>query len=160
MFELTRKADYALRLMIEAGMESNRSVSTAEVARREEIPYQFLRKVARGLVSHGLLTAGRGINGGVALARPAEAITVLDVVRAVDPLAVNQCTADPPGCDRRDFCAAYPVWLRVQEEIERVLEGARLSDLVRQHRVPVIARGEVSEPVAAAPSEPTNARRG
>lgn len=134
MFELTRRADYALRLMIDVGAHEGASVSTAEVARREEIPYQFLRKVAHDLVARGLLSAGRGVRGGVSLARPPESITVLDIVWAIDPPAINQCTVDPSQCDRRDYCAAYPVWLKVQEEVERVLGGVRLSDLIRRHR--------------------------
>ncbi len=140
MFELTRRADYALRLMIEVGAESGASISTAEAARRQQIPYQFLRKVAGELAAHGLLTAGRGVKGGVSLARPAESITVLDIIRVIDPPAVNQCTVDPSECERRGICAAYPVWHNLQEELESVLASARLSDLVRRHKTIVAAR--------------------
>lgn len=140
MFELTRKGDYALRLMIEVGRLDGGSLSTAEVARREEIPYQFLRKVARLLVAHGLLTAGRGVHGGVSLARPADAITVLDVIAAVEPPAVNRCTADPCTCGRRDSCAAFPLWLEVQQKIEYVLRSTRLSDLAAPRNVGTHAR--------------------
>lgn len=134
MFELTRRADYALRLMIDVGAHEGTSVSTAHVARREEIPYQFLRKVAHDLVARGLLNAGRGVKGGVSLARPPESITVLDIVWAIDPPAINQCTVDPSQCERRDICAAYPVWMKMQTEVERVLKGVRLSDLIRRHQ--------------------------
>ena len=134
MFELTRRADYALRLMIDVGAHEGASVSTADVARREEIPYQFLRKVAHDLVARGLLKAGRGVRGGVSLARPPESITVLDIVWAIDPPAINQCTMDPCQCERRDICAAYPVWMKVQAEVERALKGVRLSDLIRRHQ--------------------------
>ncbi len=144
MFELTRRADYALRLMIDVGAHDGATVSTADVARREEIPYQFLRKVAGDLVTAGMLKAGRGVKGGVSLARPPESITALEIVMAIDPPAINQCTVDPSQCDRRDFCAAYPVWMKVQQEVERVLGGIRLSDLIRRHKaqLAVRARGQ------------------
>lgn len=134
MFALTRRADYALRLMIEAGGESGGSISTAEAARRQQIPYQFLRKVAGELAARGLLTASRGVRGGVSLARPAEAITVLDIMRAIDPPAVNQCTSDPVECERRGICAAYPLWRKLQQEVELALAGVRLSELISRQK--------------------------
>ena len=134
MFKLTRKADYAIRLMIDVGAQPGARIGTAEIATRQQIPYQFLRKVAQSLVAHGLLTAERGAGGGLSLARPAESISVLDVVSAIDVPCLNHCTIDPSQCDRRHVCAAYPVWSEVQREIERVLGGVRISDLVRRHR--------------------------
>ena len=60
MLQLTRKTDYGIRLMLEVGAHGNGGMSTAEVARRQEIPYQFLRKVAQTLVAQGLLASRRG----------------------------------------------------------------------------------------------------
>jgi Rrf2 family protein len=151
MFELTRRADYALRLMIDVGAHDGATVSTADVARCEEIPYQFLRKVAGDLVTAGMLKAGRGVKGGVSLARPPESITALDIVMAIDPPAINQCTIDPSQCDRRDFCAAYPVWMKVQQELERVLKGIRLSDLIRRHKAQLAVRARSVGRAAARP---------
>jgi Rrf2 family protein len=82
MLELTKKADYALRLMIEVAA-SDGSLTTAQIASREDIPYQFLRKVVQELVGGGLLASSRGGHGGLALAHPAETISLLEIVRAV-----------------------------------------------------------------------------
>ncbi|NIQ77055.1 MAG: Rrf2 family transcriptional regulator, partial [Anaerolineae bacterium] len=60
MMELTRKADYALRLMVEVGVRSQGAVRTSDVARRQGIPYEFLRKVVQELVAEGLLISRRG----------------------------------------------------------------------------------------------------
>ncbi len=135
MLQLTRKADYGLRLMLELAAQSDGSLTVADVSQRQQIPYEFLRKVAQTLVSQGLLVSERGARGGLALARPAEKITVLDIVRAFESPALNRCTVDPPRCDRRDVCAAYPVWVEAQNEVERVLGGARLSSLVDRQEV-------------------------
>ncbi len=130
MLQLTRKADYGLRLMLEVGGSPSGSTTTAEVVHRQPIPYEFLRKVAQTLVSHGLLVSERGVRGGFTLARPAETISVLDIVRAFGSPALNRCTIDPPRCDRRDVCAVYPVWVEAQSEVDRILGCTRLSSII------------------------------
>jgi Rrf2 family protein len=137
MLQLSREADYALLLMLEVGAHTEGAITTAEVARRQQIPYEFLRRyVARTLVRQGLLVSERGTGGGLTLARPAEKISVLDIVRAFGSLALNRCTADPPRCDCRELCPVYPVWAEAQYEVERVLGGTRLSSLIgRQMRL-------------------------
>ena len=132
MLQLTRKTDYGIRLMLEVGAHTDGGMSTAEVARRQEIPYQFLRKVAQTLVAQGLLVSRRGVSGGLSLARPAESITALDIVRAFGSPYLNQCTVDPSQCDRRDLCAGYPLWQEAQAVVERALDATRLSDMVRR----------------------------
>jgi len=135
MLELTKKADYALRTMIEVAASEGGSLSTAEVAEREDIPYQFLRKVAQELVAAGLLTSSRGVRGGLALAHPAQTISLLEIVRAVDEPALSRCLIDPAACNRRSRCVIYPVWRRLQRELERAMESVLLSDLAERHRV-------------------------
>lgn len=132
MLQLTRKADYGLRLMLEVGGSPNGTTTTAEAAQRQQIPYEFLRKVAQTLVSQGLLVSERGVRGGFTLARPAEAISVVDVVRAFGSPALNLCCTDPPRCDRRDICAVHHVWVEAQIEMERVLGGSLLSSLINR----------------------------
>ena len=129
MMRLTRKADYGLRLMLEVAA-AGRITGTAEIAQRQDMPYQLLRKVALALVRSGLLASERGARGGLSLARPAETIPLLDIVTVLDSAAVNRCTADPPTCDRRHICAAFPVWLDVQRRVEDALRSVTLAYLV------------------------------
>jgi Rrf2 family protein len=131
MLQITRKADYAVRLMMVVAADG--SATTAQVARREDIPYQFLRKVAHALVAAGLLTGEKGGKGGLALARSADDITVLDVLNAIDELAVNDCTVTPDSCARRALCGAYPFWLEAQREMERVLARTPIARIARAH---------------------------
>jgi len=134
MLELTKKADYALRLMVEIAASAESTLTTSEVASREEIPYQFLRKVAQDLVAAGLLNSSRGSHGGLSLAHPAQTISLLEIVRAVDEPAVSRCVIDPAACTRRYRCVIYPVWRRLQREMERGMEAVLLSDLAERHR--------------------------
>ena len=135
MLQITRKADYAVRLVMEvASARQDETVTTALVARRQEIPYQFLRKVAQTLTAGGVLTGERGGAGGLSLARPAEQISVLDVLMALDTPQVNDCSINPDNCKRRSVCAAYPVWSEAQREMERILGRTPISRLARVHR--------------------------
>lgn len=134
MLELTKKADYAIRLMVEIAASTESSLTTSEVASREEIPYQFLRKVAHDLVAADLLTSTRGSHGGLSLAHPAQTISLLEIVRAVDEPAVSKCITDPASCKRRSRCVIYPVWRRLQRELESAMETVLLSDLAERHR--------------------------
>jgi len=135
MLELTKRADYALRLMVAIAASEAGSLSTAEAAETEEIPYQFLRKIAKELVVRGLLTSSRGSHGGLKLAHPAQTISLLEMVRAVDEPALSKCLVDPAACRRRSRCVIYPVWRRLQQAMEQAMESVLLSDLADRHSV-------------------------
>jgi DNA-binding IscR family transcriptional regulator len=67
------------------------------------------------------------------LARPAEQITMRDVIQAVDgPISVNLCTLDPEECERSGNCEVHKAWLRAQEQLMDVLGGVTLSSLAPQ----------------------------
>ena len=161
MLQLTRQADYGLRLMLEVGASAGGPVTTIDAAKRQQIPYEFLRKVAHTLVSQGLLASERGARGGLTLRRPAESITMLEIVGAFGAPALNRCTVDPPSCDRRQACVVYPVWAKAQRETERVLASHHLSELVaRQAKLspmPVdVAASDTDDGDGGCPEQPAH----
>lgn len=143
---LTRKADYGLRLMLEAAA-GDRYVSTRSISRRQKIPYQFLRQAAAVLRDKGLIITARGPNGGVRLARPTSTVSVLDIVAAFGGVALNACTAAPPRCDRRNACPAFPAWVQAQAATEAALDETTLESLLngrqetRGRKMPIKAAG-------------------
>jgi Rrf2 family protein len=150
MVRLTRKADYGLRLMLEAGASGDACITTRAASRRQKIPYQFLRQVATVLAAEGLLATSRGTRGGVRLARPPGDISLLDIVNAFGGVSLNDCTAVPARCTRTKTCPAFPAWLEVQAAVERALAGTNLETLLhaqlprrRAHFKP-IERGRTS----------------
>ena len=132
---LTRKADYGLRLMLEAAAGDG-YISTRSVSRRQKIPYQFLRRSAAVLRENGLITTARGPAGGVRLARPADTISLVDVTAAFGGIALNACTAVPPRCDRREVCPAFPAWVRAQAATEAALAGTSLASVMNNVHKP------------------------
>jgi len=107
--------------------------SLHEIGEAQDIPESFLAKILQILVHAGLAVSQRGAHGGFALARPAEQITMRDVIQAVDgPISVNLCTLDPEECERSGNCEVHKAWLRAQEQLMDVLGGVTLSSLAPQ----------------------------
>lgn len=84
MISVTSKSRYAVVALAELARAGDRPVPIAQVAERRGMPVQFLEQLFSTLRRGGLLTSQRGVRGGYTLARPAEEISVLDVVQALD----------------------------------------------------------------------------
>jgi Rrf2 family protein len=133
VLQLTRKADYGLRLMLEVAAGGGSFVTVRTVSRRQKVPYAFLRRAASTLASRGLLVTSRGPYGGVRLARPASAISLLEVANAFGGVALNACTSSPPACARRSVCPALPAWIRAQGAVDRALGETDLESVLRDY---------------------------
>lgn len=132
--QLTRKADYGLRLMLEAAAAEGSFVTVRAASRRQKVPYAFLRRAASALASRDLLVTSRGPHGGVRLARPASTISLLEVANAFGGVTLNACTAAPPTCHRSRVCPAFPAWTRAQAAVDRALGETDLENVLRDHR--------------------------
>ena len=84
---VSAKADYALRAAIELAAAGDGPVKGERIAQAQEIPLKFLENILLELRHHGLVQSQRGAEGGYWLARPADEITLADVIRAVEALA-------------------------------------------------------------------------
>jgi len=82
---LSQTVEYALRAMMHLAGVPGASVSSESIARQTRVPPGYLSKIMRHLVVADLVTSARGPRGGFALARDPGAISILDVVNAVDP---------------------------------------------------------------------------
>jgi Rrf2 family protein len=91
LISITSKSPYAVSALVELHAHGDRGpVPIAELARRREIPVQFLEQLFATLRRAGLLRSQRGVKGGYAFARPANEITVLEVVELLDgPLGTD-----------------------------------------------------------------------
>jgi Rrf2 family protein len=129
--EITRRTDYAIRLMLALAEAGGGPVSVRERAERQQVPYAFARGIQRELVAAGLATTTRGATGGLSLARPASEITLLDVIEAVEgPIALNICTADPDWCQRMGACSVHQVWRGADDLVKEYFGSKSLAGLV------------------------------
>jgi Rrf2 family protein len=133
MMELTRKGEYAIRGIIYLAQQPPGRVSlVSEIAAGAEVPQSFLAKIFQSFAKLGLVTSARGTGGGFILARPASAITLREVVEAVEgPIVPNRCLLGS-ACDKGGVpCMAHTVWRRVQTEVVNILDGVTIESLAR-----------------------------
>jgi Rrf2 family protein len=144
--QLTRAADYAVRVMIHlASQPEGAVVSKNYLAKTAEAPESFLSKILQTLARSGLIQARRGVEGGfVLLPRGAQA-SLLEVVEAMDgPIALNVCVTSGTACHRHAECPAHGVWLRAQEAMLSVLREAKIAEMVpAQESSHLLSVGEV-----------------
>jgi len=145
---VSAKVDYAVRAATElaAAQDAGRPVTAETLAKAQDIPVKFLENILQGLRQAGVVESRRGPEGGHLLARPAEEITLADVIRAIDgPLAAvggrfpeeldYSGTAEP----------LLEVWIAVRVSLRRVLEEVTLAD---------VATGRIPKQVAALTEDP------
>ncbi|HKY31313.1 MAG TPA: Rrf2 family transcriptional regulator [Candidatus Polarisedimenticolia bacterium] len=136
MLRLSRETDYSLlALMYIAEREPGQLAYRRDIAAHYNIPREFLAKVLQKLCRRGLVKSYRGMQGGYALARRPETITLADVVEAIDgPIALVDCQCDPDGCPQEEACTVQSVMGEVRRGIEEVLRGISLEHMRRRLR--------------------------
>ena len=134
--QITRAADYAVRVMVHlSSLPQGSRLQKSELVQLSEAPDSFLSKVLQRMVAKGLISSRRGGGGGFELAVPADQVSVLTVVEAIDgPIHLNLCVPGASGCDRSLACAVHPVWVEARAALVKVLGGATMARLARKRR--------------------------
>jgi FeS assembly SUF system regulator len=131
---LTHLADYAVVIMTAAARrEAGARLSASELAQETGVPLPTTQKLMGRLAAEGLLTSVRGASGGFALARPADAITLVDIVEAVEgPIAMTMC-ADGVNhdCALDAHCRVKPHMGVVGNAIRGALGAVSLTELAQ-----------------------------
>lgn len=129
--QVTRAADYAVRVTVHlATLPTGARASRAALARAADAPQTFVAKILQQLADAQIVRSHAGRAGGFELARPADAVSVLDVVTAVEgPLCLNRCVSAEEGCRLAASCSAQRVWASAQAALAGVLSSASLAQL-------------------------------
>jgi Rrf2 family protein len=129
--KLSRAATYAFYgLSYIAGQPRGRFVPLSEIHDHFGVPEKHLAKIFQSLVKGRLLESARGVNGGFALARPADEISPLDVIELIDgPVADSGCLLLQDTCQRDDVCRINAVWRKAQHQMLAVLRRATIADM-------------------------------
>ena len=127
---ISAKEDYAIRAVIELAAADGATVKRERIAERQAIPAPFLENILLELRRGELVEAIRGPDGGFRLARPANEISVAEVIRAVSgPLATVRGQR-PTALDYAGSAAALQeVWIALRASIRGVLEAVTVADL-------------------------------
>lgn len=131
---ITRRCDYACRIIRAAYRNGDSYVSIAEVAEQEHIPYSFARSIQHELVKSGLLRTIRGVHGGLVLDCDPSKVTVYDVLASVsgDSLSVAECTDCDYKCLHKKACSFNAVWRAADALTRRLYSSITLKDLFEQ----------------------------
>ena len=128
---VSAKADYALRAVIElAVIGSDGPVKGERVAQAQEIPLKFLENILGDLRHAGIVRSQRGVDGGYWLARPADEITVAEVIRGVEGPIANVRGVGPEQVEYAGSAERLrDVWIAVRANLRAVLEQVTIADL-------------------------------
>jgi len=131
---LTRQTNYAIRIMMYCAANPGRLSRIPEIASAYSVSELFLFKILQPLVEHGLVETVRGRNGGVRLARPADQVTLFDVVRVTEEsFAMAECFEnDGSGCPLVDACTLNGALREALNAFFAVLSRYTIDDLVRE----------------------------
>ena len=130
-------ADYAVLVMSAAARHCGGSrVNAAQLAAEANLPAPTVQKLVSKLSAAGLLKSVRGAGGGLKLARPAAAITLADIVEAVEgPIALTSCI-EGHDCTLEIGCAVRPHWPVVNEALRGALAQVPLTRLSAPQGIP------------------------
>jgi Rrf2 family protein len=133
---ITRKAEYAIQaLTYLATAKAGELVLSRDIAHHRHIPPKYIAQIILDLSRAGLVRAVRGAQGGVQLMRPARAITIRQVLEAIEgPMAINPCLVADDVCffDNQPSlkCRLQHVWGEAQARMLEVLDGSSIADLL------------------------------
>jgi Rrf2 family iron-sulfur cluster assembly transcriptional regulator len=129
---LTRAGGYGIFGVIYlAKQPKGKVVSLSEVSNTEGIPEKFLAKIFQSLTRSGLIRSHRGARGGFSLTRPANEITVKELLEAIQgPICFAKCLEELEECDRKDICKLRKVIQKAQDNTVKVLTQSTLADIV------------------------------
>lgn len=129
--DISRKTDYALRILSLLVQGDSRLLSVRTAAEAVDVPYSFARSIQHGLVKAGIIESLRGVHGGMRLKADPRQLTIRQIVEAVQgPMAINDCTAPGGDCARMSTCCFHPLWTGVQALVDSYLDSVTLWDLV------------------------------
>lgn len=132
--QLTRGADYAVRVMIQLALpESDGRLSLPDLARATDAPESFLSKVLQALARAGFISSQRGQSGGFKITSRGRETSMREIIEAIDgPICLNVCLVHGRSCARKGHCPAHPVWAQAQQAMLDVLSHATVAGLAAQ----------------------------
>jgi len=131
---LSKSCVYGLRAAIYLAIKDNDEyIPIKKMSKKLEISHHFLTKILQQLTAQDLLLSYKGPNGGVKLKKPADDITLMDVVMAIDgPDLLTECALGLPGCGHQNPCPLHEKWASTRDSIRKMLESSSLKLLVER----------------------------
>lgn len=128
---ISARADYAVRAALQlAACQDDGPLKAEAIADAQEIPHKFLEGILNDMRRGGLVLSQRGGNGGYRLARPADSISIADVIRVVEGPLVSVRGVRPPELSYSGPAESLlPLWIALRANVRQILEGVSLADV-------------------------------
>lgn len=136
MIRLSKLADYGIVIATHLARHPERQQTAPEISAATSVPAPMTSKILKLLTRGEILVSHRGARGGYGLARPAVAITITEVIEALDgPIAMTSCIEPEPGeCGILSLCPARANWQRINSAVREALDGVTLAEMA--HGIP------------------------
>ena len=131
MLRVTKLTDYATLVLTVMAGAPQAVHSAAGLAERARLEATTVSKLLKSLAHAGLVEGFRGVNGGYRLARAPDAISLIQIVEAMEgPLGMTECSVHAGNCGIEDHCGVRANWRRVNEVVVDALRGVTLSQML------------------------------
>ena len=135
MFRLSKLADYATVLMACLSQDAGGLLSAQALAERTRLEAPTVSKLLKQLAQAELVVSTRGATGGYRLARPAAAISIADIIAAIEgPLGMTECSIHTGLCGRESYCTVSGNLRKISAAVESALRAVTLVDMAAPPR--------------------------
>lgn len=132
MLRLSKLTDYGTVVLAHMAGQPEAVHTAADVAAATQVGVPTVSKLLKAFARAGLVTSFRGAHGGYSLARPADAITAIEIIDAIEgPVAITQCSLDHSNCGIESVCGVGHNWQRISLVIRDALKTVTLAQLTR-----------------------------
>ncbi|MEO0574182.1 MAG: SUF system Fe-S cluster assembly regulator [Pseudomonadota bacterium] len=129
--------DYGTLMLAELARAPHTPTSASDLATRTGIGAATVSKLLKSLARADLVTSHRGSQGGYCLARPAQDISAVSIIDAIEgPVALTACASDDAQCDLEAVCGVGSAWQQISASIRDGLDAISLDDMRRNHKLP------------------------
>ncbi len=132
--KISTKGRYGLRILIDlATHQKDGPVNLGDISNRQGISEKYLWQVISLAKASGLIHSTRGPKGGYSVSKPANQITILDIITALEgPIVLVDCLEKSGSCDRNGSCVTREVWEQVENSMKKTMASITLQDLVEK----------------------------
>ena len=140
--KVTALEEYGLRCVLQLARQQGEAAASAEdIAHKEGMSGAYVQKILLKLCNAGIVRSVRGSHGGYRVARPAEQISMGEVIRALDGAFVTELCSNFPGntdqCVHISSCGIRPAWLLIMQQVYAIMDRTTIADLlVQEAQVP------------------------
>lgn len=132
--KISTRGRYGIRLMLALALQyESGTVPLKNIAKDQNISEKYLEQIINPLTKSGLVKSYRGAQGGYALNRPPEEITVGEVLRVLEGSLSPVSCVDHPSCPNFDSCVSLSIWKRMKEAVDQVVDDITLADMAKEY---------------------------